>query len=198
MKKKLVVCFLFLSHCHLIYANDWQKYVPESSQKYLPKNVMSHLPDPNYTEYHGPISWSNINEERAIEINGPFTAQNGKIKELTVNGPCQLSRMNFTKLTVKGVLEGEEIDVKGDIEVMGFMNVKKISFATLKLWTSEKAYLSDVKAKEIIIKNNENHKKNPELFLMGDVKLLKITFEGQKGFVHSANKEIKITNGELK
>ncbi len=128
---------------------------------------------------HGPLKFSRLRVENALDVTGPVNGHKGEFGSLKVLGPVDVNYVRTGSLQVSGPVTATNIEVSKQTEVFGPLTVTDGHFENITV-TADTITLENVTAKDITIKPT----KEPEqvLILKGNSKISgNILFESGHG-----------------
>lgn len=130
-----------------------------------------------------------------VTILGPITEGSTDLlcNDLHVIGPVSARRINCLNIDVLGSSQFEDIQVSGDVTLVGNVNIKKADIQNLYV-ISDQIDLEDVTIKNITIDHIPFTSETQTLYLKGSSIISgTITFKSGKGIIVKGDK-VKITN----
>ncbi len=137
---------------------------------------------------HGPLKFSRLRVENAVDVTGPVNGYKGEFGSLKVLGPVDVNYVRTGSLQVSGPVTATHIEVSKQAEVFGPLTVTDGRFENI-IVTADTITLENVTAKDITIKPT----KEPEqvLILKGDTNISgNILFESGRGVIQHDDKVI--------
>jgi len=133
MKKIIFVLIIF--SLNLIYANSYHgmvKITGKNEDKIIIHGTAK-IEDCTINELsiNGPLEAENITVLNDTSIIGTLEGKGLKFNNINIIGPVEVKNMSANNLSIIGSLDGEKLDIKGEFNITGSIEVKKVIF---KIW----------------------------------------------------------------
>lgn len=138
----------------------------------------------------GTLHFDKLDVSGNVTVVGPVTEGSTDLicKDLQVVGPINAKRIKCTNIDVLGVAKLEDIEVSGDVKLVGGVEIKKANLQNLYV-TSEQINLDDVTVKDITVDHIPLYSQAQTLYLKGSTTVSgSITFKSGKGIIVKEDK----------